>query len=83
MGVRAAGDAPGQAEPGADHNRQKAVCTRHECRPMAASTIRRIHDTITAAFGFAAQEGWADRSPADLASPPRLNATGIEPPDVA
>lgn len=39
---------------------------------MAASTIRRIHSIISAAYGFAIKQGWADRNPADHASPPRV-----------
>lgn len=39
---------------------------------MAASTIRLIHDSIACAYDFAIKKGWADRNPADRASPPGL-----------
>ena len=55
----------------------------HVCLSTSASTIRRIHSNISAAFGFAIKWGWADRNPADHASPPRLNRPDIEPPDPA
>jgi integrase len=66
-----------------DHDCAAAGCSPHVCRPMAGSTVRRIHSNISAAFGFAIKWGWADRNPADHASPPRLNRPDIEPPDPA
>ncbi len=57
----------------AGHDCAAAGCLPHVCLPMAASTIRRVHSNISAAFGFAIKWGWADRNPADHASPPRLH----------
>jgi len=57
----------------AGHDCAVAGCLPHVCRPMAASTIGRVHSDISAAFGFAIKWGWADRNPADYASPPRLH----------
>jgi len=63
----------GAADTSAGHDCIVARCSAHVCRPLAASTIRRIHSNISAAFGFAIRWGWADQNPADHASPPWLN----------
>ncbi len=44
-----------------DHDCAAEGSSPHVCRPMSASTIRRIHSNISAAFGFAIKWGWADR----------------------
>ena len=56
-------------------------CRRHACRPMQPRTIRQIHAILRTALGYAVKWGWIDRNPAQHASPPRITASEIHPPD--
>jgi integrase len=49
-----------------------ARCTSHECRPLAAATVRQVHAILAAALNRAARWRWITVSPAGRwRSPPR------------
>jgi integrase len=79
----AAGRRPGRLGSAVGHDCGQGGCGAHQCQPMTATAVRRIHDIIAAAYQFAITEGWADRNPAEHASPPRLSAARAEPADAA
>ena len=65
------------------HDCRKAGCRPHQCHPMAPGSIRRLHSVLRTAFGYGVKWGWMDRNPAEHATPPRLPASDINPPDPA
>lgn len=50
---------------------------------MQPRTIRQIHAILRTALGYAIKWGWIDRNPAQHASPPKVTASEIHPPDPA
>jgi integrase len=55
-------------------------CPPHVCKPLAASTIRGIHFTISAALASAVRWEWIKSNPADVARKPRKPAPEPNPP---
>jgi integrase len=53
---------------------------RHECRPLSAASIRKIHFLITAAYRSAIRWHWTTTNPATLANPPRKPQPRPQPP---
>jgi integrase len=54
---------------------------RHVCRPLSATTIRKNHFLISAAYTRARRWGWMiHTSPTPLASPPREQSPNPQPP---
>jgi integrase len=56
---------------------------RHECRPLSAASIRKIHFLITAAYRSAIRWHWTTSNPAALANPPRKPQPRPQPPNPA
>src|SRR5918912_1436805 len=46
-----------------DHDCGAAKCTPHQCRPMAASTVRQIHSVISGALSAAVRWDWLESNP--------------------
>ncbi|WP_088284571.1 tyrosine-type recombinase/integrase [Kineosporia sp. A_224] len=63
------------------HECEAAKCRPHQCKPMAPSTIRRIHAIISSALGYAVAWGWIERNPAEYAHPPKLERRRARPPE--
>jgi integrase len=57
-------------------------CLPHRCRPLAASTIRRIHAVVSAALTAAVRWEWIKTNPATVARKPRQPAPQPDPPTV-
>lgn len=55
-------------------------CVRHECQPLAPSTVRRIHFLLSGAFSRAVRWGWITVNPASMAEPPPEPPPNPEPP---
>jgi integrase len=55
-------------------------CKPHVCKPLAASTIRDIHFTISAALAAAVRWEWIKSNPAAVARKPRKPAPEPQPP---
>lgn len=55
-------------------------CGPHECRPMAASTIRQLHFIISGALSAAVRWDWIPTNPAATAKKPRMPAPQPSPP---
>ena len=66
---------------GGEHSCADANCTPHICKPMAPSTVRRIHAILSVALGYAVSWGWIERNPAELAHPPKLQRRRARPPE--
>jgi hypothetical protein len=62
---------------------QVIECQPHVCRPLAASTIRDIHFTISATLAAAVRWEWIKSNPATLARKPRKPAPEPQPPTPA
>jgi integrase len=67
------------------HNCTEARCTHltcqpHRCVPLAASTIRQIHFTISAALAAAVRREWVKVNPAEIAKKPRQPRPQPDPP---
>jgi integrase len=78
---------PGRPRAGEVHNCEAAGCTviecpPHQCVPLSASTIRRIHFAIRGVMSAAERWGWVARNPAQLARKPRQPAPEPDPPTV-
>lgn len=56
------------------------ACPPHVCKPLAASTIRDIHFTISAALAAAVRWEWIKSNPATVARKPRKPAPEPQPP---
>lgn len=65
------------------HDCDKAKCIRHECDPMAASTVRQIHSIISSALNSAHRWGWIDSNPATIAKRPKQKPPEPDPPSAA
>jgi integrase len=56
------------------------TCRRHECRPMAESTVRQIHWIISGALNLAERWSWIEANPARSAKKPKQKAPEPDPP---
>lgn len=68
------------------HDCGKAGCTvvecqPHECRPLSASTIAKIHFVLSGVFSAAVRWDWISSNPADVARKPRQPAPSPKPPN--
>jgi integrase len=63
-----------------DHDCVAAKCRPHECKPMAASTVRQIHSIISGALTVAVRWYWIASNPARIAQRPRLKPPQPDPP---
>ena len=64
----------------APHDCAAAKCAPHRCKPMAASSVRRIHAILSSALGYGVAWGWIEKNPADYAHPPKLARRRALPP---
>ena len=55
-------------------------CRPHECRPLAASTIRQIHHILSGALRRAVRWRWIGTNPIDQAEPPAQPKPNPRPP---
>jgi hypothetical protein len=55
-------------------------CRPHECRPLAASTVRQIHWILSGAFERAVRWNWVGVSPLRAAEPPAPPTPNPQPP---
>ena len=55
-------------------------CRRHECRPLAATTIRHIHFVLSGAYKKAVRWGWVGENPLEKAQPPAAPKSNPQPP---
>lgn len=67
--------------------RLKTKCETTPCdhgggAPLSASTVGRVHDILSAAFGQAVKWGWLRENPCEKATPPLVVRDEVEPPDV-
>ncbi|GAA3436992.1 tyrosine-type recombinase/integrase [Kutzneria kofuensis] len=58
----------------------KKRCRPHECRPLAASTVRQIHSIISGTLTAAVRWEWIDSNPARIAQRPKQKAPEPDPP---
>jgi integrase len=65
------------------HDCVTSRCALHECRPMAASTIRQIHAVISGALSAAVRWDWIAVNPARGAQRPRQKPPQPDPPSPA
>ncbi len=52
-------------------------------KPLSAATVRQVHAIVRRALGQGVRWGWIATNPAALASPPRLRASQLAPPQSA
>ena len=64
-----------------EHNCEASKCRPHRCKPMAASSVRRVHSILSASLGYAVSWGWIERNPAEHAHPPKLQRRRARPPE--
>lgn len=55
-------------------------CRVHKCKPLAASTIRKVHWCLSGAFKDALRWKWITVNPLDQAEPPRAPTPDPKPP---
>ncbi|GAA3220300.1 hypothetical protein GCM10017691_04470 [Pseudonocardia petroleophila] len=55
-------------------------CRAHVCRPLATSTIRKVHFCLSGALGRAVRWRWITVNPLDQAEPPRGGRSDPNPP---
>lgn len=55
-------------------------CGPHQCRPLAASTIRHVHFLLSGAYGRAVRWRWVGVSPIGQATPPAAPKPNPQPP---
>ncbi len=63
-----------------EHDCVSAKCCLHECRPMAASTVRQIHAVISGALSTAVRWDWITTNPARGAQRPKQRPPQPDPP---
>jgi integrase len=63
-----------------EHDCVEAKCEPHECDPMAASTVRRIHSIVSGVFNAAVRWGWIESNPAKIAKRPKQEPPQPNPP---
>ncbi|MEV5302776.1 site-specific integrase [Amycolatopsis methanolica] len=66
-----------------DHDCIAAKCVPHECKPMAASTVRQIHSIISGVLNAAVRWEWIDSNPAKIAQRPKQKPPEPDPPSPA
>jgi integrase len=64
-----------QGEHDCDHR-----CKPHQCRPLAAATIRQIHFLLSGAYHRAVKWRWVSRNPISQAEPPATRSPDPDPP---
>jgi integrase len=55
-------------------------CRRHQCRPLAPTTIRHIHFILSGAYKRAVRWGWVSENPTAKAEPPAAPKPNPQPP---
>ena len=55
-------------------------CARHKCRPLATSSIRKVHFCLSGALARAIRWRWITVNPLDQAEPPRGTKSNPDPP---
>lgn len=55
-------------------------CRRHQCRPLAPTTIRHIHFILSGAYKRAVRWGWVGENPMTKAEPPPAPKSNPQPP---
>ena len=63
-----------------EHDCTKEKCKPHECKPMAASTVRQVHSIISGALSAAQRWGWINSNPARIARRPKQKPPEPDPP---
>jgi integrase/DNA-binding transcriptional regulator YhcF (GntR family) len=58
-------------------------CRPHQCKPLAAATIRQIHFLLSGAFNRAIKWRWVSRNPISQAEPPASPNPDPDPPNAA
>jgi integrase len=66
-----------------NHACDAAGCTPHECKPLAASTVRQVHAVISGALSAAVRWDWIVANPARGAQRPRQTPPQPDPPSPA
>ncbi|MGW1681388.1 site-specific integrase [Saccharopolyspora sp. NPDC002376] len=66
-----------------DHDCKTERCRAHECKPMAASTVRQIHAIISGTLDAAERWDWISSNPARVARKPRQKRPEPDPPTPA
>lgn len=58
-------------------------CRPHQCKPLAAETIRQIHFLLSGAYNRAVKWRWVSRNPIGQAEPPAAPSPDPDPPSPA
>ncbi|OXM71993.1 MULTISPECIES: tyrosine-type recombinase/integrase [Amycolatopsis] len=66
-----------------EHDCVAAKCVPHECKPMAASTVRQIHSIISGVLNAAVRWEWIESNPAKIAQRPKQKPPEPDPPSPA
>ncbi|WP_285490278.1 site-specific integrase [Amycolatopsis taiwanensis] len=66
-----------------EHDCVASKCEPHECKPMAASTVRQIHSIISGVLNAAVRWGWIESNPAKIAQRPKQKPPEPDPPSPA
>lgn len=66
-----------------NHDCRQAGCKAHQCRPMAASTVRQVHAILSGALGAAERWDWIATNPARIARRPKQKPPEPDPPTPA
>jgi integrase len=66
-----------------DHDCVKLECVAHQCKPMAASTVRQIHSIINGTLSAAMRWDWIGSNPARVAKRPKAKAPEPAPPSTS
>ncbi|MDQ2710296.1 MAG: site-specific integrase [Actinomycetota bacterium] len=79
---------PGRPRENGVHDCSSSECTviecpPHNCRPMAASSVRQVHAIISSVMAAAVRWKWVDTNPAEHARKPRQPTPNPDPPSTA
>lgn len=66
-----------------EHGCQAEECKAHECKPLAASTVRQIHSVISGTLSAAEHWDWIISNPAKVARRPKAKPPEPDPPSPA
>jgi integrase len=66
-----------------EHDCKAAKCKPHECKPMAASTVRQIHSIISGTLNAAVRWDWVSTNPTKAAQRPKQKPPQPDPPSPA
>ncbi len=55
-------------------------CVPHQCTPLAAASVVKVHSIISATLSLAVRYEWIERNPAERATLPRLRKREPDPP---